>query len=382
VDKPETKMNRFAVTLLVSLLAMFAVVPVWAGEAQPTDERSHIDLVIALDTSNSMDGLIDSVRQKMWDLVSEMATAKPTPILRVGIVSFGNDGYQESGWTRVDQDLTTDLDAVFEKLMGLRTNGGTEYVGRAIHVARTEIDWSKDRKALKLLFVAGNESADQDSEFPALEEAGKIIAADIVVNTIYCGQQNDVVALSWQKVAARADGKFAAISADGGAIVVATPLDDEILKLNDKLNGTYIAYGRGGAERKVRQKAADDSAAKLSKPAAVARSGAKATRLYNNRDWDLVDAAEEEGFALDELAPAELPKEMRGMSAKERVAYVSKKAAERRKLQKKLISLNKKRQAYIKVEIEKKGDAKNQAFDAVLIDALREQAAEKDIVFE
>lgn len=373
-----------SLSLTLAAVVLLSACVAFAGEERadaPDEKRSHIDLVVALDTSNSMDGLIDSARQKIWDLVSEMATAKPTPILRVGLISYGNDGYKESGWTRVDQDLTTDLDAVFEKLMALKTNGGTEYVGRAIHVARTQMDWRKDRSTLKLMFVAGNESADQDLEFAALDEAGKIIAGDIVVNTIYCGQENHSDAASWRNVALRADGRFAAISADGGAVVVATPYDDDILELNDKLNSTYVAYGAKGRKRKERQVAADESAASVSKPAAVARSGAKATKLYNNKDWDLVDA-EAGGVAVEELEADDLPEEMRDLKPAERKAFIDGKSKERTKIQKELAALNAKRTEFVKKETKKKGAKGDKAFDAALSRALREQAAEKGISFE
>ena len=60
------------------LLTLFAVLLTLGGVAaadearKPTAERSHIDMVVALDTSNSMDGLIDSARQKIWDLVNDL----------------------------------------------------------------------------------------------------------------------------------------------------------------------------------------------------------------------------------------------------------------------------------------------------------------------
>ena len=36
---------------------------------------------------------------------------------------------------RKDAELTTNLDDVYEKLFALRTNGGSEYVARAVHDA-------------------------------------------------------------------------------------------------------------------------------------------------------------------------------------------------------------------------------------------------------
>src|SRR6185312_5361751 len=49
---------------------------------QATHGAKKVDLVIALDTSSSMDGLIDSARAKLWDVVNLLAHAKPQPLLR------------------------------------------------------------------------------------------------------------------------------------------------------------------------------------------------------------------------------------------------------------------------------------------------------------
>jgi len=63
--------------------------PARAADAKPKD----IDLVLCLDVSNSMDGLIDSAKAKLWDIVNEMARLKPTPNLRVALYSYGNDNH-------------------------------------------------------------------------------------------------------------------------------------------------------------------------------------------------------------------------------------------------------------------------------------------------
>src|SRR5438034_9833193 len=88
----------------------------------------NIDIAICLDVSNSMDGLIASAKVKLWDIVNDLAKIKPTPNLRVGLYSYGNDGYDAKvGWVRKELDLTTDLDDLYKKLNALTTNGGTEY---------------------------------------------------------------------------------------------------------------------------------------------------------------------------------------------------------------------------------------------------------------
>ncbi len=71
---------------------------------------------------------------------------------------------------------------------------------------------------------------------------------------------------------------------------VSAPQDKRIAELNQNLNETYIPYGAKGSfgeSRQMRQdsKSDDVSAALLSKRAKI-----KATSLYNNSSWDLVDA--------------------------------------------------------------------------------------------
>jgi hypothetical protein len=63
---------------------------------------------------------------------------------------------------RKESDLTTDLDAIYAKLFALRTSGGDEYVARVVSVATDDMKWTQAPGALKIIFVAGNEEANQD----------------------------------------------------------------------------------------------------------------------------------------------------------------------------------------------------------------------------
>src|ERR1700742_1667517 len=147
--------------ILAGIILYSSVAMARGGQVQPQQQlqpAKKVDLVIALDTSSSMDGLIDSARAKLWDVVNLLSHAKPQPQLRVGLISYGNDGYDARvGWVRKDSELTTNLDDVYEKLFALRTNGGSEYVARAVHDATADMKWDQDQGTLKIIFVAGNE---------------------------------------------------------------------------------------------------------------------------------------------------------------------------------------------------------------------------------
>src|SRR5688500_5960805 len=95
--------------------------------------RRDVDLVIALDVSGSMEGLIESAKQRLWDITNELAQARPVPALRVAILSYGRPSHgEQSGYVRVDLPFTPDLDAVNATLFAFQTDGGEEYVARAI----------------------------------------------------------------------------------------------------------------------------------------------------------------------------------------------------------------------------------------------------------
>ena len=68
-------------------------------------ELPKIQLAIILDTSNSMDGLIDQTRNQLWQVVNEFSTARQngiTPILEIALFEYGNDSNSESaGFVRM-----------------------------------------------------------------------------------------------------------------------------------------------------------------------------------------------------------------------------------------------------------------------------------------
>ena len=82
--------------------------------AQP---RPEVEVVFCLDTTGSMSGLIDAAKRKIWAICSQIASGKPTPQLRVGLVAYRDRG--DAYVTKVF-DLTDDLDAVYSNLMSFQ----------------------------------------------------------------------------------------------------------------------------------------------------------------------------------------------------------------------------------------------------------------------
>ena len=328
--------------------------------AQGKEERRPIDLVICLDTSGSMEGLIDSARRKIWSIVNDLALAKPTPRLRVALLSYGNDGHDAAaGWVRIHNDFTEDLDAISQTLFSFKTNGGTELVARVLQASVDRLSWTPGSSHLKLIVVAGNESADQDKEVDFRKVCRDAIAKGIQVNPIYCVRNENVVD-TWREIARLADGHFAAIDQNKGTVDISSPQDARLGELNERLNATYIPFGDEGEEGKKRQVREDGNAERLRGGAAADRAMAKSQKLYYC-SWCVVDATKNDAVKLEDIPDEDLPEAIRGKTLQEKQAWIDKVFAERKEIQKLIAGVQAERQAWLAEEMAKRGASEDMA---------------------
>ena len=233
--------------LLLCLLVPVAwgqVLTVPDPSSGPDPPWEAIDVAIALDVSDSMKTLIDATRLSLWDIVHDLTLLKPTPTLRVALLTYGHaTGDPNSGWVRLETDLTQDLDVVSERLFALTSKGSVEYVGRVLQFA-DQLDWHPGDNALKLVVLAGNESAHQDDEVPLSEVCSTLVTRGIMVNSIYCGPAGDEIAPGWQEVARLADGQFASIDHNHGTLIVETPFDARLSELSVAVTSRPWAVNR------------------------------------------------------------------------------------------------------------------------------------------
>jgi len=373
--------------LMLGLLATLMLTPAnarsqLAPAQEPALEPKRIDVVIALDVSSSMDGLIDSAKQRLWDIVNELGQAQPQPELRMAILSYGNPGYgAQSGYVRVDLPFTDDLDAVNETLFKFQTGGGDEYVARAIDTAMNKLSWSSDPGALRVLFIAGNEAANQDPEIPVQIAARTAASKGITVNMIYCGNESDADAAGWKTVAMATNGIYASINQNAAAVAnISTPMDAHLATLNKELNDTFIAYGAQGERYRSNQIEQDKNTADMSAPAMASRVATKASSLYKSESWDLVGAVSS-GKDLEDIADSDLPDELRKMEAAERKLFVAEKTEQRAEISGRIQALARQRQAFIHAERAKRTNSEEKGLDEVMQQGLQALAEEKGFSF-
>jgi len=360
-------------TIIATLMSLIVAGSAFAQNDAPAPNK--VDVVFCVDRSGSMDRVIETAKRKIWTIVNEVAQQKPTPVLRIGLIGYGS----------ADKDikffpLSTDLDKVYENLSTFRCDmGGDEWVGWALLQAVERMEWAPERKSLKMIFMVGNETAAQGhAEVMYTRTAPQAIKKDISVNAIYCGKPSAEEEKTWRELASLADGLYSQIDLSGGEVTIQTPHDKKLAELSQKLNTTYIPFGRRGADGKEQQEKADKATAGAgAAPAEAARASAKAGKLYNNATWDLVDASKGKDFDLAKMKIEDLPQDMQKMTPEERKAHLDKMTKEREEIQKEIAKTSAERQKFIDEEMKKKNLTADASFDEAVRRTIQEQAAKR-----
>jgi hypothetical protein len=378
----KTKMKLSVLLALAGALAL--TVAAGAKESPRFKTRKPlVQIALLLDTSNSMDGLIGQAKSQLWKIVNEFSRARQDgelPEVQVALFEYGNNRLSaEAGYIRKVSDFTTDLDLISEKLFALRTDGGQEYCGWVIKDALDRLEWSLSARAYKAVFIAGNEPFTQ-GPMDYTDSCRAATRRGVIVNTIFCGNEREGVDTMWRDGARLADGKFLVIDQDRAVAYVETPQDKEIAALSGKLNETYLAYGAAGKLSASRQREQDLNAVTAAPAAPVERAVAKASVNYANSSWDLVDAAKDKNFRLDDLKAEELPAPVAALPPAERKGFVEKKSQERAELQSRINALNEERMRFVGAKM--KEAAGTNTLDTVIVRTVREQAQTREFRFK
>jgi hypothetical protein len=350
-------------------------------EIEHPKKDHYIKVALLLDTSNSMDGLIDQAKAQLWEIVNELSYAKcrnERPKLQIALYEYGNDNLSESDdYIRKILNFTEDLDDVSKELFALTTNGGSEFCGAVIQEALKKLDWGNQDDDLKMVFIAGNEPFDQ-GKINYKDAAANAKENSVVVNTIFCGDYRHGIDSYWKDGAQLTYGDYMAINQNQQTVYIASPYDDIIIKLNIKLNKTYVPFGNAGMVKSRLQQEQDENAAEYSKANAVSRTVSKGSHLYTNSTWDLVDAEKEESFSYNKLKNDELPKELKGKNTAEIKKYLEVKRTERTAVQNEIAELNEKRRKYIAENTKEKTNG----LESAMLQAIKKQAEKKNYTWQ
>lgn len=320
----------------------------------PLPINKKVQVAILFDTSNSMDGLIDQAKTRIWGIINEVNSLRyegQVPKIEIALYEYGKSTLSiKQDYVRKILDLSSDLDVMSQQLFGLTTNGGDEFCGAVIKHSLNELEWSDDPSDLKLIYIAGNEPFNQ-GPVSYKEVCSDAKAKGIFINTIYCGDYDQGVREFWKDGATCSTGDYFNINSDAKIVHIDTPYDDKIGLYNDSLNGTYYGYGNQGRMKKEMQFSQDANAASQSSSSKAERASVKASVNYTNSSWDIVDAIEAKDVDITTLKEEELPAELKGKTEKEKLKFIEDAKANRENYQKNIQELSVQRQKFIDEEL-------------------------------
>ena len=382
-------MRNAAVTVLVAITAVAAhlafAVRIPGAQAAPAvlaGDAPRIEVAFVLDTTGSMNRLIQGAKQKIWTIARRVAGGRPAPVINLGLV-----GYRDRGDQYVTKvfNLTNDLDAIYGHLIEFQSQGGgdtPESVNQALHEAVTKLSWSGDANALKIVFLVGDAPPHMDYDDVKYPETIRLAAAaGIIINTIQCGNNLQTTPF-WQDIASKSGGEYIRIDQSGGMTAVTTPVDAELSRLSRELADTVVPYGDAARQGEVRTKAAIAGRADAERMVYLnidsAEFGAKVVVTGEGElIWDVVNRK----VKLEEIPESDLPVVLKTMTHEERTTFVAEQFAKRKDLQIKVDELAVKRDAHIRAAMTSL-TAYADSFDAKVAEIIQAQALRRGIKYE
>lgn len=365
---PSTAVATVVVAALLSPGTRPVTPPLVATPEDPwipaaSDPGKHpIDVVFAVDTTGSMERLIDGAKRTVWSIATHIRQTDPDASLRIGLVAYRDTG---DDYVTRPFSLTHDLDAVYAELASYEASGGGDAPEHVAAALRDALGMRWRAGAKKLVFVVGDAPpAPRDDARPYDMLAREAGTSGVIVNAIRCGD-DPLTAHAFQQIAALGGGDFSTIAQDGGVQQVATPYDDRLAELSARIDRTAVIAGdeaaRTGHAAKMAAAEAAPAAAKADRAsywAKTARGGAMV-----RTEGDLVGAYATGALDLGKVAPGALPADLRAKSAPEIKAELARRAEARAAAQREIDELTRQRDAFLSA---RKDAAGGGGFDAAV----------------
>lgn len=346
-----------------------------------------VDAVFVLDTTGSMSGLIETAKEKIWSIASTMASAQPSPRIRIGLVAYRDRG---DDYVVKTVELSEDLDAVYAELMQFQANGGgdgPESVNAALDAAVNQLNWSDRGQAYRVVFLVGDAPPHMDyadeKQYPEIVAEAR--AKGIVINTIQCGSMARTAG-PWTRIAGLGGGMFFQVEQAGSAVAYSTPYDSDLARLASRLDDTRLFYGTKEEQDEMAKKvAAAESIDALASERARARRGVfnlsgsgKPNRLGRN---ELVSDYASGEVDIETLEAEELPAAMTAMAPAEQKAHLDELVAERAEVEEEMKRLADARADYLRKKVEEEGGAED-SLDHKLYEAISRQSVSAGLQYE
>jgi Mg-chelatase subunit ChlD len=367
----EFPMARSMLVLCLALCTVLMSGLAWLPEAPaapaPVLQRTNVEIVFCIDTTGSMGGYLEFCKSKFWALCHHVASAKPTPTLKVGLVDYKDKG--DPYITKVYQ-LTDDLDEIYSVLATLRADGGgdtPESVNQALDDAVNKMKWNKDRRTLRLIYLIGDAPPHMDyTDDVKYPVTCKVASKNgILINTIACGTDADCEK-HWKEISTLSGGSFLHLKQSSDSKVIGTSHDRRMQEINANLLNTVVPWGpvaiRNAAIKKTKE------AENLAEAIAADRLSCS-IKLGRTAAFDLADCMRTGKVALNALTAEELPDDLGKLMLKERRQFLLRVTGTRAALQREARDLAQKRSKEVSAELAKT----KTGFDYLLFELFQNQ---------
>ena len=315
----------------------------------------NAEIVFCLDATGSMGGLIGTAKEKIWDIVSELAQSNDIDSLKMGMVFYRDRG---DNFVTKQIAITADLDEAYSDLLEITADGGgdtPESVNQALNESITNMLWSTNPKTYKTIFVVGDCPPHMDYKDDILysESCKKAAEKGIIINTIKLGDGCDEAISHFKKMAECTNGEFIKLDQNAKDYSIATPYDSEINDISKDIDASRIYYGTN-EEREVNYTKKAKSMEVYKKGSITANSSraeyknSKVGKKSAFGSQEIIKDYKAGKLKLDTIEDEKLPEELKGKSTTEKENLIKDLIIKRESNDKKLKALIKKKNDYIK----------------------------------
>jgi len=285
--------------LILIWLSLFLLM-IFIGKTSFAQHSQHrpLDLVICVDLSGSTNGLINNVRDNLWLIVNQANIMSPAPDLRIAVVGYSRPSFEKNtGYVKVLCDLTHNFDHIETELYKLKPSieKGDQFVSAAIATCLTQLSWSKQIDAFKVVFLSGNGMVTSNG-YDYVKYCEQAAEKNIIINTLYIPNGANIIRElpAWRRIATITKGMQSEITvANNDKVVVFQDAKMSIVQnLNNKLNASYLWAGLDSSFCRRSLNTADSGAFYSMKEAFFNRVYFKSTETYQHilKECDLVNA--------------------------------------------------------------------------------------------
>lgn len=300
-----------------------------------THAKNEIDIVFCIDMSGSTNGLVPDMKSKICNAVNGIYRMRPYPNLRIGIIGFSRPSFgKNNSFVKILCPLTNEFDQVVYELASLKPSieKGDQYVSAALEMAG-KMNWSSQPKALRIIYLMGNGTVSAGgSAYRQICE--RLLQRNIFVNSIYCIKNKLVPSEvpGWKFISDNTGGQYYTYKISCVS-PVGRPTGDamELMRMNEKLNRTYVYFGKDGKKKMLSLLDEDRNSLAIGPVNFYSRVLFK-TADYNQSSqsgWDLVNYVKIAGSRFQTLDRKLLPDSIRVKSNEELAAMILSKKDER-----------------------------------------------------